>query len=268
MHIACSSVTFEALMKDGLASLSDIFKLVKSFGVDAVELQYEHIPSLSQSYMEALLKEAEREEVSIVALSLNNRFGFPNEDEREAELKRIQHVMGLAKALGVRAVTLSPGENPLSDADYDACKRWVADCFSKLAELAERIELPIAIRNETGRLSHVDELLWLIDEVNSPYVGVCLNALNLFRCGLSGDEVYEAAELLSPFAMHSHVMFSEFSESGSDRLVDYERLMRIFASAEYTGFHSIVDPSENPFERLPVAITLLRQSIQKALLLL
>ncbi|MFA4029654.1 MAG: hypothetical protein GDYSWBUE_000947 [Candidatus Fervidibacterota bacterium] len=265
MQIACSSVTFEALMRARLMSLGDIFRLVKNLGIDAIELQYEHVPSSSASYINTLLKEAEGEEVSIVALSINNMFEFPDEAKREAELKRIRDCMDMAKALKVRVVTLSPGEGHPSDADSDACKRWVVDSFLRLAEIAEGMELPIAVRNEEGIFSHPDELLWLIDEVNSPYVGVCLNALNLIRCGLSGDEVYEAVELLAPFAMHSHVMFSELEESGSDRLIDYERLMHIFALAEYTGFHSIVDPSDNPFDRLPIAIALLRKSIQRAL---
>ncbi|MCS7254540.1 MAG: sugar phosphate isomerase/epimerase family protein [Armatimonadota bacterium] len=265
MRVSCSSITFEALMKARLMTLSDLFKLVKDFDIDAVELQYEHIPSLSQSYIDTLLKEAQREEVSIVALSVNNRFGFPEETKREMELERIRRAMSIAVALGARVIKLSAGESHPSDADYDRCKSWVVDAFLKIAEMAERMELPVAVKNEEGVCAHPEELLWLIDEVNSPYLGICLDALNLIQCGLSGDSVYEAVELLAPFAMHSHARFSNFNEAGDDMLLDYERLMRIFAGAEYEGFHSIVDPSDNPLERLPIAVTLLRRSIQMAL---
>lgn len=265
MRIACSSITFDPLIRANLMTLGDVLKVVKGFGIDAVELQYEHMPSVSPSYINELQTSIEGEKVSIAALSLNNRFGFPNEDVRERELERITKAAEVAKAIGAKVIKLSTGEGSPMDKSYELHKRWVADSLIRVAEVVERMGLPIAVENDEGMCAYPEELLWLIDEINSPYVGVCFNALNLIRCGLSGDSLYEAVELLAPFTMHSHAMFTEFDDEGNDSVIDYGRLIRIFADAEYEGFHSIVDPSEKPFERLPLAVALLNRSIKGAI---
>ncbi|MFA4016263.1 MAG: hypothetical protein RUDDFDWM_001366 [Candidatus Fervidibacterota bacterium] len=266
MRIACSTSAFDELFKTHQMIISDFFKLVSSFGIEAVELQVEHLSSLNKLYIASLLKEAEREGVSIVALSFNNRFGFPNEDARDEELKRISHLMRMAREMGANVVRLVTGESKRIEARYEEQKKWVVDAFLKVAEVAEEIGISVAIENCDEVCLHPDELLWLLDEVNSPYVGACLNAFNLLKsCKFDSKTFYEAAEMLAPFSMHSRVVFTGFDDKGNDRLINYSRLMCIFAESEYDGFHCIAGFHSEPLDSFPIALNLLLNSIEEAL---
>jgi sugar phosphate isomerase/epimerase len=266
MRIACSTSAFDELFKTNQMTVSDFFRIASSFGIEAVELQVEHLRSLNEPYFASLLKEAEREGVVVVALSFNNRFGFPNEDVRDEELKRISHLIRVARDIGARVIRLVTGEGKRMEAHYEEQKRWVVDAFLKVAEVAEDLDVSVAIENSDEVCLHPDELLWLLDEVNSPCVGACLNAFNLLAsCGFDNKAFYEAAEMLAPFSMHSRVVFTGFDEKGNDKLINYSRLMSIFAESEYDGFHCIAGFHSEPLDSFPIAVKLLLKSIEEAL---
>jgi len=60
MRIACSTSAFDELFKTSQMTVSDFFRIASSFGIEAVELQVEHLRSLNEPYFASLLKEAER----------------------------------------------------------------------------------------------------------------------------------------------------------------------------------------------------------------
>jgi sugar phosphate isomerase/epimerase len=76
----------------------------------------------------------------------------------------------------------------------------IHDLIIKAVPTIEKFGIPIAIENHTE--TYADEILWLVDSVNHPLVGVCVDTVNSFGV-LEGPEV--AVQKLAPYAICNHV---------------------------------------------------------------
>lgn len=266
MKVGCSSWTFDMLIRAGEMTLLDFISVVSALGVSGVELLDHHFPSTTSGYLKQLTQQAERDGVEIAAVAISNKFGFPDEAKRDEALTHIRKFMDIAIALGAHSVRVFTGENRSPEKDYDAQKQWVLDALLHVAEYAEKLELPVGIENHDSVCKSADEILWLLDEINSPYVGSCPDPINFLPPRMEGNRevIYDETEKLAPFAVHAHAKFVGFDESGRDVYLDYERLMRIFSEAEYEGYQSIEYRTPNPVETLPPAIALLSRCIAEA----
>ena len=77
--------------------------------------------------------------------------------------------------------------------------RGVVPSLRRLAAAAEGVDVILAIENHTDVTAA--QLAWLLDEVSSTSLGVCLDTANAVRIG---DDLMEATALLAPFAVAVH----------------------------------------------------------------
>ena len=116
----------------------------------------------------------------------------PDGPTRRDALARLTELLRLARpAATTRLVIISPvapRQNAAPCQSYESALQQLFYALRELADHAEDLATPLAIENPPARLLLSPlELRDLIDAVNSPCVGVCLNAAHARRLGDPAD---------------------------------------------------------------------------------
>jgi sugar phosphate isomerase/epimerase len=106
----------------------------------------------------------------------------PEREAREAAIAAYKDAVDVASRIGARVVVAHPGSN----AQYDMPKlerlKLSVDSIADVAELAGRLGISVAVeplpKQEPG--NSLDEVLWIIDKIALPNVGVNFDVNHLF----------------------------------------------------------------------------------------
>lgn len=121
-----------------------------------------------------------------------------NPETRKASIAAYCSGVDVARRVGAKVVVAHPG----AKADYDmpASERikFVPEVIAKAADYAADYGVKIAVEplpnDETG--STLEEVLWIIDQVDRPNVGVNIDVNHLFPASAIPDMIRKAGELL------------------------------------------------------------------------
>ncbi len=223
-------------------------------GFEAVELTVEPSGPLTPAADEKTCRRLHQDlrDVGLGATSLTGgpgpapSLGAPDEDERERARAGILAMLDRAMWLGARAIVVEPG----FVGGWNAAKprsRYADTLYQTYESLrgltfeAEARGVSIALRNVNllGRflLSPV-ETAELIDRVNSPWVGVCLDTGLALSTGYPEDWVSS----LGPRIVRVRVSDYDLSRGGPDAIcdpcdgdVDWPAVMQALADVGYDG---------------------------------
>jgi len=103
----------------------------------------------------------------------------PVKEERELALHVTQRELEIGAALGINAVLVVPGR-VTDKVPYDEAYCWGIDSCKKLAPVAEKLKVAVAIENVWNMfLLSPLEFRAFVDAVNSPCVGMFLDVANM-----------------------------------------------------------------------------------------
>ena len=92
----------------------------------------------------------------------------------------------------------------------------------------------LAIENHFGLSADPNVLVEIVQAINSPYVGVCLDLGNL-----RDVEAEQGIKLLAPHAIHVHCKSHSFDANGEETKINYGVAMQALRAAEYDDVLSI-----------------------------
>ena len=165
----------------------------------------------------------------------------------DANIARFRGYLDLAAELqrpGERlTVTTTSGGAP---EEWDRVKETLAGRFGELAAYAERIGVVVGMEPHVGAALHrPDQVLWLLDEVNSPALTI---HFDISHFNVQGLPMEETVPLLAPRSLHTHVKDERGRDPDHEFLIpgegamDYPRYLRLMAAAGYDG-HIVVEIS-------------------------
>ena len=153
--------------------------------------------------------------------------------------------------------------------------------FRTLAAAGQKWGLRLAMENHYGLTRTSEDTLGFIRRVGAPNMGVnidtgnfwddCLLVRDALAAGGNISEVpliedpYEGMARLAPSMIYSHCkIYKLASDDSNDEVLDYERILRIFASAGFDGYLSIENFTwEDPLAIVPRAAEMLRRQAAK-----
>jgi sugar phosphate isomerase/epimerase len=109
----------------------------------------------------------------------------------------------------------------------------IVDDLSVLVVDAERLGIRLALENH-GRHADADQILGIIQGVDSPWLGVCLDFGN-FQPGRAEED----SERLAPFAIHAHAKSYAFDFRGEETTISYAHHLRVLKALGYDGVIAI-----------------------------
>jgi len=207
-------------------SINSFLSTASLLGFDGVEFDAKHLPSVRQNYAQILLQQLAEQELTPAVISCQ-----VTTPENLSET--VEPIMGFAKALRARALCLT------------GAKEWsgFAEAIKRLAEVAEELSLPVGLSlpPEVGASQKLCELL---DDVASPYLGICME---VSAETTPKEELWQDLVAAAPFTLHVHLHFSNLAKS-----LTWLPITELLREVEYDGFISIVKVPEPVEESLKI----------------
>ncbi len=224
MRWACSTRCFHTALQRGEMSLNTLLDSLPLLGLDGVEIAAEHLPSKQSSYAHFLSQRLQEHEMSFAALTCSVL-------TPERLLEEVEPLLRFAKEGRARLLCLTGVEQ------WQAYQAPLAE----LATEAERLSLPIGVAFPS-RPGIGAEANALLDEIGSPYLGICFA---LHAEVTPSSPLWEDWVRMAPFAIHVHLVVSDLLQS-----LSWLPALEPLREVEYNGFISFLQVPEPAEESL------------------
>jgi sugar phosphate isomerase/epimerase len=241
-------------------------------GFDGVEVLHRQMTDESPAYLNDLKRRALLAGLDLTMFSIHQDFVSPWRDERDAAIRHTLYGIELAVKMGIPAVRINSGrwrtirmfddlmkakgdEPPIPGyAERDAIE-WCIDSMRKCIPAAEKAGVMLMLENHWGITTRTENLLKIVDGVNSPWLGINLDIGNF------AVDPYPEIEKLARRAAVVH--FKTYFGGGVYYTLDldYRRIAGILQKAGYRGYVSLEMEGKEPAETaVPKSLEVMRKA--------
>lgn len=231
--------------KDAVLSLEDFLAYAHSTGVDGVSLESCFFPQFDSAYLSEV-----KDWLDGYGFDRVYAWGHPdgleggkNEAEFDSLLRHIEH----AKAIGSDTMRVVGSSLMFRFEPHGPQLEKLARMFQEAVKVASAQGVRLAIENHIDYNS--DEILWLLQAVDSPSFGVNFDSGNFLRVL---DDPVKAMEKLAPYVMATHIKdmlpvpgvpvdewyFFSCVPTGKG-LIDNQRIAQLLVDQQYQGFFAV-----------------------------
>ena len=238
--------------KEDAFSMEDFLKYCHQTGVDGVSLESCFFPEFSPEYLAKV-----KGWIDAYGFDRVYAWGHPdgleggsNQSEFNSMMEHIQY----AKAIGADVMRVVGSSLMFRFEPHEPQLAKLAAMFKIVVIEAEKHGIKLAIENHIDYNS--DEILWLIEEVNSPYFGINFDSGNFLRVM---DDPVKAMEKLAPHVMATHIKdmlpvqgvavdewyFFSCVPTGKG-LIDNQKIAQLLVEQKYEGFFAVETDTLHP----------------------
>ena len=216
--------------------MSEIMHTVNNKQIDALECYH------SVSYNNNAILKVMLDNPNVEFWSVHAPYGkyadpsSPDVEIRQNSIKSFANAIDVASKLGSKVIVSHPG----TQVEYDVPKQnrleFSAETLKQVADMAGEHNLNIAVeplpKNEAG--SSLDEVLWIIEQINRPNVGINFDVNHLFPAEAIPGLIRKAGSLIK--SMHIS------DQDGQERhwlpfkgTLDWKDILKALKETGYTG---------------------------------
>ena len=235
-------------------------------------LQY-HVSASAPSLAE-IRKEMDDRQMTISALSGTYNMIDPDVEKRHTGLRMLRSVAETCAPLGTSVITLCTGSrDPQSmwrahpDNNTEEAWRDLVESMKQALEVAEEYKVVLALEPEVANvIDSAQKARRLLDEMQSPYLKVCIDGANIFHKGelpKMGEILDEAFALLGGDIALAHAKdLDTDGQAGhlaaGTGLLDYDQYLGLLKESSYDGAVVLHGLSE---AQVPFCTDFLREKI-------
>jgi sugar phosphate isomerase/epimerase len=225
-------------------------------GVDGAELTQYYFPdSPTHEQLVMLKRHAHLVGVEICGGAIRNNFTVEPGAPLQKELDHVQRWGRHYATLGAPAMRVFAGQPGSGISEEDAVRR-VAEALQQACAAASEHGVILAIENHDFT-TKVDRLLAILDQVDSPWLGVNFDGGNFGGT----DDPYGAMEKLAPYAVSAQIKVAMHTAGGQQQ-ADWPRILGILRDAGYSGYITLeYEEADEPYEVIPRYLDQLRKLI-------
>lgn len=224
-------------------------------GFDAAEpTSYFFRPDPTDDYLRSLKHEAFIRGLPIAGTAIGNNFTVGRGPKLEREIESAIRWIDRAAVLGAPHVRIFAGTGRQLSEHPDRMAE-ATDAVNRCAEHAATKGIFLGVENH-GRLT-ADQMLEIMDRVESPWVGINLDTGNFHS-----DDPYRDLERCAPYAVNVQVKVSMRTAGGKEAEADLDRVGKILRDAGYQGFVVLEYEKAKPYENIPAAFQRLRSGLE------
>lgn len=201
MRLGLYSITYLGLWYRGEAlSLSDMIRRAKQYGYDGIEIDGKRPHGMPLDWPTArcheLRAEADAQGIDIYAVAANNDFSNPVPENREAQICMVRDLIRMTADLGAPTLRVflawwGVTRHPQL-ATYDVAEGywpivherftteeiwgWCREALIECARYAGDAGVTLCLQNHKPLIYHPNDLVRMMDEVNSPHLKLCMDA--------------------------------------------------------------------------------------------
>jgi sugar phosphate isomerase/epimerase len=238
--------------KEDPFSMEDFLEYCHQTGVDGVSLESCFFPEFSPEYLVKLKGWIDSYGFDRVYAwgHPNGLEGGKNQSEFDSMIEHIQY----AKAIGAEVMRVVGSSLMFRFEPHEPQLARLAAMFKIAVIEGEKYGVKLAIENHIDY--NADEILWLIEEVNSPYFGINFDSGNFLRVM---DDPVKAMEKLAPHVMATHIKdmlpvrgvavdewyFFSCVPTGKG-LIDNQKSGELLVEQKYEGFFAVETDTLHP----------------------
>ncbi len=250
-------------------TLAETLDAITAHGIH--DLQY-HLPA--RSSVAEIREVLDTRGMRVAALSGTYNMIDPDVSKRDAGLQMLRAVAANCAALGTSVITLCTGSrDPESmwraHPDNNTSAAWddLVESMGQALAVAAEYQVTLALEPEVANVvDSAQKARRLLDEMQSPYLKVCMDGANIFHAGelpKMADILDEAFALLGDDIALAHAKdLDRDGQAGhlaaGTGLLDYDRYLRLLKASGYDGAVVLHGLSE---AQVPTCAAFLREKI-------
>lgn len=225
-------------------------------GVDGAELTQYYFPEATTHAQLVLLKRhAHLVGVEICGGAIRNNFTVEPGPALQKELDHVQLWGRHYATLGAPVVRVFAGQ-PGSGIGEETAVGRVAAALQQACAAASEHGVMLAIENHDFT-TKVDRLLAILEQVDSPWVGVNFDGGNFN----GSDDPYGDMAKLAPYAVNAQIKVA-IHTAGGQQPADWPRILGILRDAGYSGYITLeYEEAAEPYDVIPRYIEQLRKGM-------
>lgn len=223
-----------------------------------------------RSYLQKLKRHAFRNSIALPCLSIHQDFVDPDAEYRRKQVEHTRKCIEIAYELGTPCIRLNSGRwNTIASFDdlmkargdepilpghtEDEGFKWCVDCIEQCLPKAAECGVVLALENHWGLTRTPEGLLRVLSAVASPWLGGLMDTGNFL------EDPYDKLKQIAPRTVYVQAKTYYGGGEWYTLDLDYLRIARILAEANYTGYISLeFEGKENPDIAVPKSIAMLR----------
>lgn len=226
IKIGCAAYSYREYFQDGSMTYESFLEECYHLGLDGVELTLYWMPTIESSYLKKLRRLALSHGLAISCVGTRSNFSLASAEERRKQVPEVGKWINVAYEIGSPCLRVFGGLVP-EGYTMDQAINWAIEGLKLCVKDAEDKGIVLALENHGGITGKADDLIKIIEEVDSEWVRVNLDLGNY-----SGP-VYDQIEQTLPYTVHIHAR----QRAGTG--INYDRIKKILKSNGYNGFISL-----------------------------
>lgn len=228
----------------------DLFKFIDmcaDYGCIGTELtSYYFPPDVDRDYLLKIKRYAFLRGIDISGTAVGNTFTHPEGEAREREIRLVKKWIEFAAVMGAPHIRVFAGNQ--GNQSYEEAKKNCIKALEECAEYAGKYGIFLGLENHGGIVSEPEQIIQIIKEVKSPWVGINLDTGN-FRT----DDPYKDLELCAPYAVNVQVKVEiRRRNQNKSEPTDIPRVIKILRDANYQGYVALeYEAAEDPWIAVP-----------------
>jgi sugar phosphate isomerase/epimerase len=256
MRLALAGYSFRDFFKDGNRKSAgegkriDLFQFIDycaEHHCEGAELTSYYFPQETNAeFLLKLRRHAFLRGIDISGTAVGNNFAISKGEKRDAEIASVKKWIQNAAIMGAPHIRIFAGA-AAKDLSKEEAKKLCVSAVEECAAEAGKHGIFLGLENHGGIVAEPKDLVDMIREIKSPWVGINLDTGN-FRT----DDPYADLEMCAPYAVNVQVK-SEISKRGQKKeLADIKRLVKMLRDVNYQGFVALeYEAAEDPWTAVP-----------------
>ena len=234
LKLALNDYSFNGPLRAGTMNFDDVVRFCAEQGIDGLDATGYYMPGYPKvpedDYIFRLKRTAFVNGVSISGTGARNDFTRPDAAIRKTDVQLIKSWIEVAEKLGAPVLRIFSGNSVPAGHTFDEVLAWMADDIRECADYGGRHGVLVAVQPHDDFLKTADQVIRLVNAVNSEWFGVILDIGSLRQ----GDP-YAEIEKLTPYAISWQVKEQVYSGAAA-MPVDLKRLKALIDRCGYRGF--------------------------------
>jgi sugar phosphate isomerase/epimerase len=239
LKVSLNAYSFSALLTarpDAPArlTLDDVLDFCAKYEFDAIDATGYYFPGYPKPPDDAFVYDFKRRAhqlgLAISGSGVKNNFSQADKALRAADVQLVKNWIEVAAKLGAPVLRVYSGPASAPDQKWDDVAAWMADNLRDCADYGRQHGVLIGVQNHADFLQSADQVLQLVQLVNSPWFGVVLD-IGSFRTA----DPYADIARVTPAAVNFQIK-DHLGDPASSPLTDVKKVVQIIRAGGYRGY--------------------------------
>lgn len=262
--ISLNAYSFNEPLRSGKTDLAKVMEFCAKQNFDAIDLTGYYFPGYpavpTDEYIYQLKRLAHKLGLEISGTGIRNEFAEPDKSKRTEEVALVKRWIEVAAKLGAPVIRIFTGKAVPANHSWAKVAEWIVEDIRECVAHGKAHGVIVAVQNHNDFIRTADEMLQIIQKVNSEWFGLVLDTGSFVTL-----EPYSEIRKMADYAVNWQVK-EKLNYNGSSQTMDLERLLRIIKDSSYRGYLPIETLSAgDPFLIVPPFLQQVREALKNVL---